>query len=184
LKDVVLLGEGETVTVIARYAPYDGVYMFHCHNLIHEDHDMMAAFNVTALSDFGYPETTRFLDPMEDRWRAKPISGSADSQQALFDKCALFESLEAYTDAPKLEKALEDYYDKGMWRLSTLQTVVSSSASAGSSADSSVPAATSSAAVVTSKPASATITSAPKATSTKKKDDDDDKKKTTTTKKK
>lgn len=184
LKDVVLLGEGETVTVIARYAPYDGVYMFHCHNLIHEDHDMMAAFNVTALSDFGYPETTRFLDPMEDRWRAKPISGAADSQQGLYDKCALFESLEAYTNTPKLEKALEDYYDKGMWRLSTLQTVVSSSASAGSSADSSVPAATSSAAVVTSKPASATITSAPKATSTKKKDDDDDKKKTTTTKKK
>ena len=25
--------------------------MFHCHNLIHEDHDMMAAFNVTALPE-------------------------------------------------------------------------------------------------------------------------------------
>jgi bilirubin oxidase len=184
LKDVVLLGEGETVTVIARYAPYDGVYMFHCHNLIHEDHDMMAAFNVTALSDFGYPETTRFLDPMEERWRAKPISSAADSQQALFDKCALFESLEAYNDTPKLEKALEDYYDKGMWRLSTLKTVISSSsASAGSSADSSVPTVTSPAAAVTTKGTSATITSAPKATSTKK-SDDDNKKKTTTTKKK
>jgi bilirubin oxidase len=184
LKDVVLLGEGETVTVIARYAPYDGVYMFHCHNLIHEDHDMMAAFNVTALSDFGYPETTRFLDPMEERWRAKPISSAADSQQALFDKCALFESLEAYNDTPKLEKALEDYYDKGMWRLSTLKTIISSSsASAGSSADSSVPTVTSPAAAVTTKGTSATITSAPKATSTKK-SDDDDKKKTTTTKKK
>lgn len=45
LKDVVLLGTNEKVQVIARYAPWDGVYMFHCHNLIHEDHDMMGAFN-------------------------------------------------------------------------------------------------------------------------------------------
>lgn len=36
LKDVVWLGPSETVRVIARYAPWDGVYMFHCHNLIHE----------------------------------------------------------------------------------------------------------------------------------------------------
>lgn len=41
LKDVVLLGTGETVRVIARYAPWDGVYMMHCHNLIHEDNDMV-----------------------------------------------------------------------------------------------------------------------------------------------
>ena len=37
LKDVVWLGPGETVKVEAHYAPWDGVYMFHCHNLIHED---------------------------------------------------------------------------------------------------------------------------------------------------
>jgi bilirubin oxidase len=161
------------------------VYMFHCHNLIHEDHDMMAAFNVSALSDFGYPETTRFLNPMEERWRAKPISSADDSQKALYDKCALFEALEAYTDEGKLEKALDDYYNKGMWRASTLQTIVSSSssASAGSSVGSSAPAVTSSTATVTSKGAPATITSAPKTTSTKK-NDDDDKKKTTTTRKK
>jgi FtsP/CotA-like multicopper oxidase with cupredoxin domain len=24
---------------VARYAPWEGVYMFHCHNLIHEDHE-------------------------------------------------------------------------------------------------------------------------------------------------
>jgi bilirubin oxidase len=109
LKDVVLLGENEVVTVIARYAPYDGVYMFHCHNLIHEDHDMMAAFNVSALTDFGYPETTRFIDPMEERWRSRPITSQDDSRQALYDKCALFESLEAYNDVGKLENALDDY---------------------------------------------------------------------------
>lgn len=33
LKDVVWLGKEETVVVEAHYAPWDGVYMFHCHNL-------------------------------------------------------------------------------------------------------------------------------------------------------
>lgn len=37
LKDVVWLAPKEIVTVEAHYAPWDGVYMFHCHNLIHED---------------------------------------------------------------------------------------------------------------------------------------------------
>lgn len=30
LKDVVLLGTNEKVRVIAKYVPWDGVYMFHC----------------------------------------------------------------------------------------------------------------------------------------------------------
>jgi bilirubin oxidase len=73
LKDVVWLGPKENVTVIARYAPWDGVYMFHCHSLIHQDHEIMAAFNVTMLNDFNYTETTHFIDPMESRYRATPI---------------------------------------------------------------------------------------------------------------
>lgn len=36
LKDVVLLGTSETVRVIARYAPWDGVYMFHCKSILHK----------------------------------------------------------------------------------------------------------------------------------------------------
>ncbi|THY88740.1 oxidase cueO precursor [Aureobasidium pullulans] len=76
LKDVIWLNTGETVRVIARYAPWDGLYMFHCHNLIHEDHEMMAAFNVTVLADLGYNDTTRFLDPMEPRYRAVDYSAS------------------------------------------------------------------------------------------------------------
>lgn len=38
-KDVVWLAAGESVQVIARYAPWDGIYMFHCHNLVHEDNE-------------------------------------------------------------------------------------------------------------------------------------------------
>jgi spore coat protein A, manganese oxidase len=45
-KDVVYVGEGETVKVIARYGPQIGKYMIHCHNLAHEDHDMMVQFEV------------------------------------------------------------------------------------------------------------------------------------------
>jgi bilirubin oxidase len=46
------------------------VYMFHCHNLIHEDHDMMAAFNVTQLQELGYDEETDCSDPEDPRWSA------------------------------------------------------------------------------------------------------------------
>ncbi|CAO2656914.1 Nn.00g057170.m01.CDS01 [Neocucurbitaria sp. VM-36] len=173
LKDVVLLGENEVVTVIARYAPFDGVYMFHCHNLIHEDHDMMAAFNVTSLGDWGYPETTRFIDPMEQKYRSKDINDHDDEQEHIYEKCAEFEAMEAYADPEKIEDALVSYWANGGPKPTTLAT---STRPASSSAVTSVSPS------VTRAP-SLTITSAPKATSTKKKDDDDDKKKTTTTKK-
>jgi spore coat protein A, manganese oxidase len=45
-KDVVYTGERETVRVIARFGPQRGRYMIHCHNLPHEDHDMMQQFAV------------------------------------------------------------------------------------------------------------------------------------------
>jgi spore coat protein A len=45
-KDVVYIGEGETVKLIMRFGPEHGRYMIHCHNLSHEDHDMMTQFQV------------------------------------------------------------------------------------------------------------------------------------------
>jgi FtsP/CotA-like multicopper oxidase with cupredoxin domain len=45
-KDVVYTGEGETVKLIMKFAPNRGRYMIHCHNLVHEDHDMMGQFGV------------------------------------------------------------------------------------------------------------------------------------------
>jgi FtsP/CotA-like multicopper oxidase with cupredoxin domain len=44
-KDVVYVGEGEKVRVMMKWEGR-GRYMMHCHNLIHEDHDMMAQFEV------------------------------------------------------------------------------------------------------------------------------------------
>jgi bilirubin oxidase len=110
LKDVVWLGGSETVRVIARYAPWDGVYMFHCHNLIHEDHDMMGAFNVSVLQDFGYTEKTKFIDPMEPRWRSKPIVPEDFTDDAIQQKLALFSSLEAYEKVEEVESALAAYW--------------------------------------------------------------------------
>jgi len=52
-KDVVYVGEGETVTLLVKFnAPggdpgfEGGRYMVHCHNLPHEDHDMMGQFSI------------------------------------------------------------------------------------------------------------------------------------------
>ncbi len=49
-KDVVYVGESEKVTLLMRFAVKPGStggrYMVHCHNLAHEDHDMMVQFRV------------------------------------------------------------------------------------------------------------------------------------------
>ena len=46
-KDVVYVGENETVELLMRFdAKARGRYMIHCHNLTHEDHDMMTQFRV------------------------------------------------------------------------------------------------------------------------------------------
>jgi FtsP/CotA-like multicopper oxidase with cupredoxin domain len=45
-KDVVYVGEEETVRLLMRFEHEDGRYMIHCHNLSHEDHDMMFQYQV------------------------------------------------------------------------------------------------------------------------------------------
>ena len=52
-KDVAFVGENETIRAIMRFGKAgdpttDGRYMIHCHNLPHEDHDMMTQFRVGA----------------------------------------------------------------------------------------------------------------------------------------
>jgi spore coat protein A, manganese oxidase len=58
-KDVVYVGENETVRVLIKFRGR-GRYMTHCHNLVHEDHDMMGQFdvldpNVAELGPFARP---------------------------------------------------------------------------------------------------------------------------------
>ena len=45
-KDVAYIGENETVRAIMKFGPHRGRYMVHCHNLPHEDHDMMVQYAV------------------------------------------------------------------------------------------------------------------------------------------
>ncbi|KJH72973.1 multicopper oxidase family protein [Aliterella atlantica] len=45
-KDVFYVGENESLRVIGRFGPNTGAYMSHCHNTVHEDHDMMNQFMV------------------------------------------------------------------------------------------------------------------------------------------
>ncbi len=45
-KDVVLVGDFETVNVLIRFDAYRGMYVMHCHKLEHEDNGMMMNFEV------------------------------------------------------------------------------------------------------------------------------------------
>ena len=45
-----LPGRERTVRVITQFGPQAGKYMIHCHNLSHEDHDMIGQFTVGALA--------------------------------------------------------------------------------------------------------------------------------------
>lgn len=65
-KDVVYVGEGEKVRLLMKFGPHRGRYMIHCHNLPHEDHDMMVQFSVGMPQNYEYDDN----DPVE---AAKPI---------------------------------------------------------------------------------------------------------------
>jgi FtsP/CotA-like multicopper oxidase with cupredoxin domain len=62
-KDVVYVGENESVDVVMRFTNQRGKYMIHCHNLVHEDHDMMGQFQVGPSSSEHHPV---YADPARD----------------------------------------------------------------------------------------------------------------------
>jgi FtsP/CotA-like multicopper oxidase with cupredoxin domain len=45
-KDTVLVNPGETVRTLVKFTGYKGIYLYHCHNLEHEDDGMMLNFRV------------------------------------------------------------------------------------------------------------------------------------------
>ena len=47
-KDTVLVMPGERVQVEVRFEDYTGLYLYHCHNLEHEDMGMMRNYRVVA----------------------------------------------------------------------------------------------------------------------------------------
>lgn len=117
LKDTVWLRPGENVTVEAIFAPWEGVYMFHCHNLVHEDHAMMAAFNVSLLEDFGYEENMHFIDPLDPAFAANDCDitdvvnrGGDFADERIAEALSSFETTGAYGDIDGVETALKAYW--------------------------------------------------------------------------
>ncbi|KAL6806324.1 Cupredoxin [Trichoderma sp. SZMC 28013] len=103
LKDIAVLGPEETVTIAVSFAPFSGVYMFHCHNAIHEDHAMMDAFNLTAVQGLGYNASDLILaDPLDAEWRAKSYT-DAVAQSSVDDVLASFAATGAYNEAVSTE---------------------------------------------------------------------------------
>ncbi|HWT25254.1 MAG TPA: multicopper oxidase domain-containing protein [Solirubrobacteraceae bacterium] len=70
-KDVAYVGEGETVRIVAKFGPHEGRYMIHCHNLVHEDHDMMTQYRVG-------PQKANADDPNDPRY-GDPAWGDANA---------------------------------------------------------------------------------------------------------
>jgi FtsP/CotA-like multicopper oxidase with cupredoxin domain len=74
-KDTVYLGENETATLIASFGPQVGRYMLHCHNLVHEDHDMMHQFWVRPPDGYD-PLGARASDqPRDGSFNLPPVAG-------------------------------------------------------------------------------------------------------------
>ncbi|KAK5110926.1 hypothetical protein LTR62_005464 [Meristemomyces frigidus] len=112
LKDVVLLEPGETVRVLAYFGPENGVYMFHCHNLVHEDNTMMDAFNVTYLSELGYSPTSaiNYADPMNTAFAAQDYSDEAFLPAAKSSAVSSLANLGAYSSFAALQTAEANFY--------------------------------------------------------------------------
>jgi bilirubin oxidase len=83
--------------------------MFHCHNLVHEDHEMMAAFNVTDFVDLGYDETS-FVDPMDPRWRPRPIVAPDFTDAAIRQRIRYMASLQPYNHVDEIEAKLDAFW--------------------------------------------------------------------------
>jgi spore coat protein A len=73
-KDTVRVNPGEMVSIAATFDGFTGRYMYHCHILEHEDHDMMRPFIVmpaAALAAMDMPEMVMLM-PLD---REKPEPG-------------------------------------------------------------------------------------------------------------
>ena len=113
LKDVVLLEPGETVNVVAIYGPWNGMYQFHCHNLIHEDHEMMDVMNVTVIENLGYDlqDVLEYDDPQDPRFDAQDYDAQQFGEQYIIQ--TLLPDLvgsPAYRKLTEVQSAESAYY--------------------------------------------------------------------------
>lgn len=62
-KDTVLLNPFETVRTLVKFTDYKGIYLYHCHNLEHEDDGMMLNFKV--VDPIGINENNEIIENFE-----------------------------------------------------------------------------------------------------------------------
>lgn len=79
-KDDVYVAEGEIVRVIMQFGPYKGKYMIHCHNLVHEDHDMMAQFEVGQGGPAWNSDPAKPISQAGPLWRDDDDGGSTNPE--------------------------------------------------------------------------------------------------------
>ena len=96
LKDIVLLNPGESAKIVANYGPWNGLYMFHCHNLIHEDNGMMATYNITALDSLGYNATSDLADPRDSRFAPQWVQANSYDDDQISSTLSFLGGLHAY----------------------------------------------------------------------------------------
>lgn len=86
--------------------------MFHCHNLVHEDHAMMAAFNVSDLGNFNYPpQTSRFINPVDPRFTSRPYDPTVQTLDHVNGVILpFFSDLNGYEFHDEVEEALVTYW--------------------------------------------------------------------------
>lgn len=88
------------------------VVRFHCHNLIHEDHNMLAAFNVSGfaeLVELGYNDTI-FLNPLEPMFAPEANTPEKFTEAAILDKINFLANMRPYADIGEREEDLAAYY--------------------------------------------------------------------------
>ena len=61
-KDTYYVGENETLRILVKF-DHPGKFMIHCHNGVHEDHDMMVQYEAVSLKT---PGDDPFCDPAQD----------------------------------------------------------------------------------------------------------------------
>ena len=106
LKDTVLVEAGQTVRIIAKFEDYADPtipYMYHCHNLIHEDNGMMGQFTVVD-SSLGIPEILAesvrvFPNPSFDYVNIEISDTNSIQSISLFDVSG--KKILSYFDNPK-----------------------------------------------------------------------------------
>jgi len=69
--------------------------MFHCHNLVHEDNDMMGTFDVN--DTVAHPDQGDiFSNPRSALFSAQDMSAVSATDDAIMEKMSFFTGLNAY----------------------------------------------------------------------------------------